>query len=92
MSKQVLSVADFAIILRLIDDRMSSIEEMYCHQLAYKDGFYLKPALVSDKSVQKELLHNNFYQDLVCLKNSLQKLNIEIETPDVEIAHEDKGE
>lgn len=92
MGKQVLSVSDFAIILRLIDREMSSIEEMYCHQFGDKGGFYLKPALVSDKRVQKELLHNNFYQDLVCLKNSLQKLNIEIETPDVEITYEDKGD
>ena len=94
MSKQVLSVGDFAIILRLVNDRMSEIKEMYCRQFRDKREFYVKPALASDKIVQKELLHNNFYQDLVHLKNSLQNLNIEVETHDVETTHqhEDKGE
>lgn len=90
MSKVVLSVADFATILRLVNNSISGIEETYCHQFGDKEEFYVKPALVSDKRIQKELLHNNFYQDLVHLKNSLQKLNIEIETSDVEITHEDK--
>ena len=94
MSKQVLSVADFALILNIVNEKIISYEEYACRRYGKRDDLFIQPANISDKSVQEHLSLDQHYLDLMHLKNSLQKLNIEVETPDVELTHqhEDKGE
>ena len=82
--KQVLSVADFATIMILVDrefSRYSIPSREFCDEygLNYEKELELR---------EKRLQHDNYYQDLKHLKESLQNLNIEVECPDVEI----KGE
>lgn len=82
--KQVLSVADFATILNLVDVELSKFT-MPTRSICLECGIdYEKEC----KSREKELQNNGYYQNLKHLKESLQNLNIEVECPDVEI----KGE
>lgn len=77
--KQTLSVADFAIILELVNREMVRIER---HQKERKTtcekfGFSEEPYWVLEE--------NQRYQDLQHLKQSLKNLNVEVETPKVEV-------
>ena len=94
MAKQVLSVADFALILDLTNKEMADIEHWTCrYQVQHETDWCTeptrnKPLQVSDEIVQNSLKTNIRYQDLRHLKESLQNLNIEVETPDVEVCDE----
>ena len=79
--KQVLSVADFAIIMNLVDRELSYYKipsRQICleYGIDYEKEYELR---------EKELQHNSDYQNLKHLKESLQNLNIEVECPDIEI-------
>lgn len=63
--KQVLSVADFATILRLVDSEISQVE----YRATTRNN---------------DILNSQYYLNLKHLKESLQNLNVEVETPDVE--------
>ena len=81
--KQILSVADFATILNLVDRSISSYETVPI------SPFCKEQEKIQEIKKHKEWLERNLeYKNLKHLKESLQKLNIEIECPDVEI----KGE
>lgn len=81
--KQTLSVADFATILQLLDEEILNMENMWRYKYCVKDGQIIEWRL-------KELQRNPRYQSLLHLKESLQNLNIDVETPSVEV--ENKGE
>lgn len=82
--KQVLSVADFATILNVVD-----------RQIAMYETVSISPFCTDEQEKKQEikkhkeyLKRNPEYNNLKHLKESLQNLNIEVECPDVEI----KGE
>lgn len=81
--KQVLSVADFAVILNLVNDSISKME----YDAKFGRGFE-RPTKQEVAKRLKELGLNPYYQSLLHLKESLENLNVEVETPDIEI----KGE
>ena len=79
--KTVLSVRDFAILMNIANMYISKLENDVC--LSYK---------LTDKEVKKkkkehmeELQHNPLYQDLLRIRDKLGELNIEVETPSVEV-------
>lgn len=78
--KQVLSVADFVTIINLLDKEIRSIENIVCDNAGEQ---------LSSKDVQDALSVYHPYQNLIHLKESLQTLNIEVETPDIEISNEE---
>ena len=80
MGKTILSVRDFAILYDIANSR---IKEMENPRLVY----YLE-----DKEREKEeqkykegLSKNLYYQDLLRIREKLGELNIEVETPSIEI-------
>ena len=73
--KQVLSVADFAIILDLVNNNIADMKFRAVNE--YREE--------NKEELYKVLEENPYYQSLVHLKNSLQNLNIEVECPDVQI-------
>lgn len=83
--KQVLSVADFAIILDLVQTRINSMEQLpvIFHNVTKEEH----------KKMEKEHLErvreNTYYKSLKHIMESLQNLNIEVETPDVEVVEND---
>lgn len=85
--KQVLSIADFVVITNLLNEEIYSFENHICRKFGKegKNSWDIIPAELSDKKVQEFLSVSNEYQSLLHLKNSLETLNIEVETPDVEI-------
>lgn len=85
MSKQVLSVRDFAIIYDLIRREMSSVE--YNEGVdGHLDGFV---RMITGDALQSKLSVNKDYQDLLRIRDALGTLNIEIETPDVSVVEEE---
>lgn len=84
--KQVLSVADFATILGIVDHNIMQFETKPSKNpyKEYKKGEYEKEL----KEHEEYLKTNQYYQNLKHLKESLQNLNIEVECPDVEIKRE----
>lgn len=81
--KQVLSVADFATILNLVDRSIAMYE------MVPISPFCKEQERTQEIKKHKEFLNKNLeYKNLKHLKESLQNLNIEVECPDVEI----KGE
>ena len=83
--KQVLSVADFATILDLVNQRLFDMRMRAIGRLYPIGG---KDREEAERKALDELNLNPQYLSLVHLKNSLESLNIEVECPDVEI----KGE
>ncbi len=77
--KQTLSVADFALILELINREIGKIERYLeeCAETMEKFGIR--------KQTESLLIEKQRYQDLLHLKQSLQNLNVEVETPKVEV-------
>lgn len=73
--KQVLSVADFATIMNLVDEKLKQVE------------WNLQEARSANCSefVIEQIKIENGYDNFKHLKESLQNLNIEVECPDVEI-------
>lgn len=78
MSKQTLSVADFATILNLVNDAICERRRAFTDRIESGDFYQWRLN-------EKELNDDVCYQDLLHLKQSLQRLNVEVETPDVEV-------
>lgn len=78
--KQMLSVADFSIILQLVNNKIVSMQEI---------PFVYNPDNKKYEQAKKERIKrlqiDPYYQSLLHLKNSLENLNIEVEVPDIEI-------
>ena len=77
--KQVLSVADFAVILDLINEKICRLQEPT--KLAWEEK---QRERLREERIE-ELKDNVYYQGLLHLKNSLENLNVEVETPDVKV-------
>ena len=77
--KQVLSVADFAIILDLINKEICKFQETGILVWKEEERKRLK------KERMNELKNNVYYQSLLHLKNSLENLNVEVETPNIKV-------
>lgn len=77
--KQTLSVADFAIILELVNREMVRIEHHQKERKTTLEKFGLR------EEPRWVLEEDQRYQDLQHLKQSLQNLNVEVETPKVEV-------
>lgn len=94
MSKQVLSVSDFALILEMVNERLCRCERREkAWGFGKTDREIRKEQEQMDKE-REERLNSSYYLQLKHLQNSLMNLNIEVETPDVKLTHqhEDKGE
>lgn len=89
--KQVLTIADFVVITNLLNKEIHSLESYVCRKFGKegKHSWNIIPAEFSDKKVQEFLSAYKEYQSLIHLKKSLETLNIEVETPAVEVV---KGE
>jgi hypothetical protein len=95
MSKQVLSVGDFALILNMANERVERFER---RDVPFNERWLSKQELKEQQEKldkeREERINSSMYLQLKHLQQSLQNLNIEVETPDVELTHqhEDKGE
>lgn len=89
--KVILSVRDFAILYNMAVGEISRLE----HSATFVSFYDIDRSLVGKKREeaeqkerekrQKELKSNNFYQDLLRIRDKLGELYVEIETPNVEI-------
>ena len=82
--KQILSIADFALILNMVNERIANME----HNADTGFFKYNMDDEVFEEEKQKrlqELQENAYYKQLVHLRDSLQNLNIEVECPDVKV-------
>jgi hypothetical protein len=80
--RTVLSVRDFAILLSLADREISRMQSNISYMLFNETGEeYQKRMEEKMKMLQSEPL----YQDLLRIRDKLGELNIEIETPSVEV-------
>ena len=81
--KQVLSVADFAIILNLVTREIDKIE---CRGKAWglDEEDYKRRQKQLDE-IREEQMKSPYYLSLKHLKESLENLNVEVETADVKI-------
>lgn len=86
MSKQILSVADFATILRLVNNEINRRKNTW---ISFADFYTREQKEKLEKEHIKMLENDPDYQSLLHLKDSIEKLNIEIETADISIK---KGE
>jgi len=77
--KQILSVADFAMILNLVNQTMVEMERPIISNWREKDYDKKK------KEHLEAIKQNAYYKSLMHLKQSLENLNIEVEVPDVEV-------
>ena len=87
--KTTLSVKDFCIIKQLLDDSMRKMENMALRIAADEarcdDRIILPIMHIEDAVVQDKLNNNREYQDLKHLSQALGELQVEVQTPDVEI-------
>ena len=100
MSKQVLSVADFATLLNIVNKEIKEIEWRVCEYFERQDyEKYIKndgeePKLrptPADIRVREQLDNHQDYKDLLHLKEALQQISVEIETPEVKIEKKQKS-
>ena len=94
MSKQTLSVSDFVWILNIVNERVDRLERREEVWGFNKTEREIKKEQEQMYKEREERLNSSYYLQLKHLQNSLMNLNIEVETPDIEITHqhEDKGE
>lgn len=81
--KQVLSVADFATILDLVNNEIANMKFRAVQEYGKE---------CDKKALFTALSENPYYCSLQHLKNSLESLNIEVKCPDVEIKEEKQNE
>ena len=79
--KTVLSVRDFTILLRIAETHIEEMERNA--QCVYM--FAPEDREQKIKENMKDLQSNHFYQDLLRIREKLGELNVEIETPSVEV-------
>lgn len=82
--KTVLSVRDFAILYNIVNYEMTRMEV----QAEDASRVYSNDSMiyVTDEENKKRILQESLkYQDLLCICEKLGELNIEVETPSVEV-------
>lgn len=84
--KQVISIADFSIILTVINDRIASLEypPMEYDWKTHKEKSYEE----RKKEHMKRLKADPRYQSLLHAKKALEECKVEIEVPDLEVKDE----
>ncbi len=85
MSKQTFSVADFATILNLVNEQVMCIErkDKAWNWKTGKKGLEEEQKRLDEE--REERLKSSYYLQLKHLQESLQNMNVEVETPDVEV-------
>ena len=84
--KQVISIADFATMLNVINDRIARVE---CPPMDYDwDTHKEKPYKERKKAHMKRLKADPYYQSLLHAKKALEECKVEIEVPDLEVKDE----
>lgn len=91
MSKQTLSVSDFAWILNIVNERVNRLERREEAWGFNKTDREIKKEQEQMDKEREERLNSSYYLQLKHLQNSLMNLNIEVETPDVELTHQHEG-
>ena len=81
MSKTTLSIKDFAILYGIVFREINEIRNAYYFRWDWTEEEIEK----SRKEHLESLQQNERYQDLLRIRDKLGELNIEIDTPDVEI-------
>jgi hypothetical protein len=85
MKKTVLSVRDFVILYNIVVREIGNMESS-------RLSFHLKEEEreKQEQEYKERLSKNPHYQDLLRIREKLGELNIEIETPNVEIEKNDR--
>lgn len=85
--KQCLSVRDFAILYNMVNHKILKMENQAQDVWSWgHDGERSKEEIEKQKAENMEHLRQNIeYQDLLRIRDKLGTLNIEIETPIVEV-------
>lgn len=82
--KTVLSVRDFAILYEMVNNKIMHMEDQA--QTIYYFERDDSERIEKERAEKMERLHQNLhYQDLLRIREKLGELNIEIETPSVEV-------
>ena len=80
--KQVISIADFATMLNVINEKIDEIER----QTAFSVPYRFNDDAESIAEREKEMLRKNqVYQSLLHAKKVLEDGKVEIEVPDLEV-------
>ena len=91
--KQVLSVADFSIILDLVNREIHQLERKEEPIIFNKDDKkWIEEQQKRINKLHEERINSPYYKSLTHLKKSLENLNVEVETPEVEIERFSKQE
>ena len=87
--KNVLSVRDFSILYSLIIREISNMET-HSNRIEYYRARNMSDEEIKEERQQRNqaLKENAVYQDLLRIREKLGKLNIEIDTPIVEVKNE----
>lgn len=85
--KQVISIADFATMLNVINDKIESVEHVPCFEFDWKNQKE-KPYEQVEKEHFKRLKTDPRYQSLLHAKKALEECKVEIEVPDLEVKDE----
>jgi hypothetical protein len=80
--KQVISIADFATMLNVINDKINEMEDWAKSPLGYSDP---RLAEMERKSNIEQLNEDKHYQSLLHAKKALEECKVEIEVPDLEV-------
>jgi hypothetical protein len=80
MGKTVLSIRDFSILYNIINSKIREIENQ---RITYflKDRYLAK----EEQKIKERLSKDNFYQDLLRIRDKLGELYFEVKTPDIEM-------
>lgn len=81
--RTVLSVRDFAILMNIANMYIGKLENDARHPFDYRLTEEERKKRVDDNL--EELQNNTLYQDLLRIRDKLGELNIEVETPIVEV-------
>lgn len=84
MSKTTLSIRDFAVLYGMVHREIGSRVNNYYHRWDWSEEEKEK----ARKEHLESLEYDQYYQDLLRIRDKLGELNIEIDTPDVEIKEE----
>lgn len=83
--KQVISIADFATILNVINTKLIDFRHWVNDVDYYKDE---QAKAREIKARKNELKKDPFYQSLLHAKKALEECKVEIEVPDLEVKDE----
>lgn len=88
--KQVISIADFAIMLNTINEKIQNLEGSASLFVPF---YTMNKATEKERQKQiennlRELKKSPFYQSLLHAKKALEECKVEIEVPDLEVKDE----